>query len=100
MFQYCDDMEIHITLKGLHIAQSPYSIQGRVYSESCDCPLDSIEQMIDQYECSKNVNQIEKDLEGFNNVDFNQVLKEALKRFHHAGSYSFCHYVVKNNKVN
>lgn len=92
-------MEIHVTWKGHHLADSPYSYRGRVYAESCDCPLDSIDEMINDYQCSVNVAQIDHDLNQFQNVDFNQVLTEAMKRFSHAGSYSFCHYVVLNNKV-
>lgn len=92
-------MEIHVTWKGHHLADSPYSHKGRVYAEACDCPLDSIDEMINDYQCSVNVAQIDHDLSQFQNVDFNQVLTEAMKRFSHAGSYSFCHYVVLKNKV-
>jgi hypothetical protein len=92
-------MEINVTWKGHHLADSPYSYKGRVYAESCDCPLDSIDEMINDYQCSVNVAQIDHDLNQFQNVDFNQVLTEAMKRFSHAGSYSFCHYVVLSNKV-
>jgi hypothetical protein len=92
-------MEVHVTWKGHHLANSPYVFKGRVYAESCDCPLDSIDEMIDVYQCSANVSQIDQDLSQFQNVDFNNVLTEAKKRFSHAGSYSFCHYVVLKNKV-
>ena len=97
--QYCDDMEIHVTWKGQHLADSPYTYKGRIYADSCDCPLGSINEMINDYQCSVNVDQIDHDLNQFQNVDFNQVLKEAMTRFSHAGSYSFCHYVVLKNKV-
>ncbi|XP_032794179.2 protein O-glucosyltransferase 2 [Daphnia magna] len=99
MFQYCDDMEIHVTWKGHHLAESPYTYKGRIYAEACDCPLDSIDEMIADYQCSADVAQIDNDISRFHNVDFSQVLSEAIKRFSHAGSYSFCHYVVLNNKV-
>lgn len=99
MFQYCDDMEIHITWKGSHLAQSPYMFHGRIYADSCDCPLGSLDEMIDKYKCSEDIKQIQQDLDQFEDVDFSQVLAEALKRFSHAGSYSFCHYVILDNKV-
>ena len=100
MFQYCDEMEIHITSRGKHIAESPYICEGRVYSESCECPLESLDEMIDLYQCSTDSHQMEHDLNQFQDVvDFNQILKEAIRRFNHAGSYSFCHYVILNNQV-
>lgn len=92
-------MEIHVTWKGHHLAESPYTYKGRIYAEACDCPLDSIDEMIADYQCSADVAQIDNDISQFHNVDFSQVLSEAIKRFSHAGSYSFCHYVVLNNKV-
>lgn len=100
MFQYCDKMEIHVTVKGEHLAQSPYLIPGRVYADSCDCPLESLDKMIDLYDCSVNVPQVTQDLQQFVDVNVTEVLAEAFSRFNHAGSYSFCHYVVLNNKVN
>lgn len=100
MFQYCDDMEIHVTVKGEHLAQSPYLIPGRVYADSCDCPLESLNEMINVYDCPEDVPQITRDLHKFSDVNFTQVLEEAISRFNHAGSYSFCHYVILNNKVN
>lgn len=99
MFHYCDDMEIHVTVDGKHLGNSPYMIQGRVYSESCECPVDSLDSMINLYECSENISQINNDLNQFQDVDFSKVLEEAIKRFNHAGSYSFCHYVIQSNKV-
>lgn len=92
-------MEIHVTWKGHHLAQSPYIYKERIYAEACDCPLGSINEMIADYQCSSDVAQIDDDLSQFHNVDFSEVLSEAIKRFNHAGSYSFCHFVVLNNKV-
>ena len=90
MFQYCDNVEIHITSKGRHLAESPYIYEGRVYAESCECPLKSLDDMIDVYQCSKHVNQMEDDLKQFQEVaDFSQILEEAIRRFNHAGSYRY-----------
>lgn len=99
MFQYCDDMEIHITWQNIHIAKSPYKFNKRILDDSCNCPLSSIDEMISHYECSENIDQIDQDLKLFQYVNFDEVLAEALKRFNHAGSYSFCHYAILNNKV-
>ncbi len=99
MFQYCDDMEIHVIWKGHHLANSPYIFKGRVYAEACDCPLGSIDELLTQYQCPKNIDQIDRDLKQFEDVDFSSVLTEAVQRFNHAGSYSFCHYAITNNKV-
>lgn len=99
MFQYCDDMELHVTWKGQHLAQSPYIFKGRTYTEACDCPHASLDDMIDHYQCPENIQQINDDLLQFKDVNMSQVLSEAIKRFSHAGSYSFCHYVILNSKV-
>ena len=99
MFQACNDVEINITWQGQHIAESPYKLPGRIYSDDCNCPQGNLDEFITQYECSTNVPQMESDLDKFENVIFDQVLAEALKRFNHPGSYSFCHYVVLNNQV-
>lgn len=99
MFQYCDDLEIHVTWKGKHLASSPYFRKGRIYAESCDCPLDNLDDMIGLYKCKENISQIDNDLSQFQDIDFTLVLQEAIKRFNHAGSYSFCHYAIQNNKV-
>ena len=101
MFQNCDDLEIHVTWKDHHLAESPYIYKGRVYADACDCPLDSIDKLITQYKCPENLQQIDRDLSQFpDDIDFsNDVLAEAHKRFNHPGSQCFCHYVIKNNKV-
>lgn len=99
MFSYCDNMEIHITIRGIHIAESPYKFRERVYAESCDCPQGNLDSMIKDYECPTSFPQIENDLKPFTKINVNKTLEEALQRFRHAGSYSFCHYVVSANKV-
>jgi len=99
MMQTCDDLEIHVTAKGLHIGKSPYKFKGRIYAETCECPIENLDEMIQKYKCSENINQINQDLDRFKSVDFSQVLKEGVTRFDHAGSYSFCHYAIKNNQV-
>ena len=100
MMQTCDDLEIHVTAKGLHIGKSPYKFKGRIYAETCECPIENLDEMIQKYKCSENINQINQDLDRFKSVDFSQVLKEGVTRFDHAGSYSFCHYAIKNNQAN
>lgn len=43
--------------------------------------------------------QITSDLARFGEIDMNQMLREALRRYDRPGSVSFCHYVVIKNKV-
>lgn len=100
MMHSCDDLEIHITLKGKHLGKSPYKYDGRIYAENCNCPVKNLDEMITLYQCPENITQINQDLDRFESVKFSEVLNEGIKRFNHAGSYSFCHYVIKNNEVN
>ena len=100
MMHSCDDLEIHITSKGQHLGESPYKFNDRIYAETCDCPVKDLDEMISLYQCPKNIDQINHDLDKFKVVEFKKVLKESIKRFNHAGSYSFCHYAILSNKVN
>ena len=100
MFHSCDDMEIHVIWKGKHLAKSPYKATTRVYADSCNCPTGNLEQFINKYQCATSSKQIDQDLQQFNDqIDFDKVLTEALQRFNYAGSYSFCNYVILDNKV-
>lgn len=99
MFHWCDDLEIHVTWKGVHVSESPYKLNGRTYPEHCDCPLESLDSMLTLYQCPRSNKQIDKDLQQFDNVDFSKVLEESLRRFSYAGAYSFCHYAILKNQV-
>lgn len=92
-------MEIHVTINGSHVSDSPYKYHDRVYAEQCDCPQGELDDLISNFECPSSIPQIEKDLNSLNHININQSLEEAVERFKHAGSYSFCHYVVAANKV-
>ncbi|KAK8746945.1 hypothetical protein OTU49_016907, partial [Cherax quadricarinatus] len=98
-YQTCRDLTIHILYNNQHVAESPYKILHPVYSEDCYCPVGDIVKWQELAGCPSSYPQINQDLKNFHDVDFEIVLKEAIKRFNQAGSRSFCNYVIKDDKV-
>ena len=101
LFGWCDDAVIGVTWRGRHLAASPYRTAGRSYADDCDCPRADLGRLLDAHRCAAGHRQIERHLEPFadGSVDMDQVVAEAVRRFGHAGSYSFCHYAVVANAV-
>ncbi|XP_013409314.1 KDEL motif-containing protein 1 [Lingula anatina] len=50
-------------------------------------------------QCPKSYRQIKQDLSLYKNIDMEKVEKDLVSRFSQRGSFSLCHYVVKNNKI-
>ncbi|XP_031632184.1 protein O-glucosyltransferase 2-like [Contarinia nasturtii] len=94
----CWNVEIHIQYKEKHVANSPYKISGKVFSDKCRCPQ-KIEQWIRTMDCEASYEQIDYDLKPFNRVNFTEVLPKILKTFDRPGSISICNYIVKNNEI-
>nr|CAD7441301.1 unnamed protein product [Timema bartmani] len=99
LYHTCNNLQIQITYRGVHVAHSPYKISGPVYAEECFCPEKSITKWLTQYGCSKSYSQIESDLKPFTSVNFTAVRSELIEKFNHPGSMSICNYVIKNNEV-
>ncbi|CAG7669073.1 unnamed protein product [Allacma fusca] len=100
MFHSClNGLRIIITYRNKHVAKSPYIIKFPVHPAVCNCPkLESINWLV-RANCTRNHQQIDSDLGPFTSVNFSSVLEQAIERFYQPGSHSFCHYVIKDNKV-
>ncbi|XP_064103560.1 protein O-glucosyltransferase 2-like isoform X2 [Macrobrachium nipponense] len=98
-YQTCRGTSIHVLYNSQQVADSPYKIEDPIYAEDCYCPVGDIKTWRELAGCASSYPQIEQDLKPFVEVDFDPVLKDAQQRFSHAGSRSFCNYVIKDNNV-
>lgn len=94
----CRNVQIHITHKGQHAAESPYKINNPVLSDACDCPT-SIENWLTTHNCPAKIFQIDNDLKPFRNVNFTILRSKILEKYNNPGSVSLCNYLIKDNQV-
>ncbi|KAL4712826.1 hypothetical protein ACJJTC_011896 [Scirpophaga incertulas] len=99
VYNKCMDLSINIFYKGKHIKKSPFTYKGPIYPDQCDCPQKDLHRWLQEYGCPKIYDQIENDLQIYQNVDMNTVIKKILKKYHKPESTSFCHYVIKDNTI-
>lgn len=97
MYATYSDLHIHILHKNKPVAKSPYTLNGPVYHEGCNCPQPSGDLWEKHMKCPESFAQIDKDLSVFNSVDPDLISREVPLRF--GQRQSLCHYTIKNNKV-
>lgn len=98
MFGMCWDVEINIQYKHMHIANSPYRISGKVFSEKCRCPQE-LNEFLSNLNCDSSYEQIDSDLKPFNRVNLTEVRPKILRTFDRPGSISICNYIIKDNHI-
>lgn len=96
--QKCTNVKINVLFNQKHVAESPYSIGGTVYSDKCRCPQ-IIDEWLSNYKCNSSYEQINLDLKPFKSVNFTSMLPKILSKFDMPRSVSFCHYVIKGNEI-
>lgn len=94
----CWNMEISIQYKNKHVANSPYRIPGKVYSEKCRCPQE-IDNWLKSLNCDSSYEQIETDLKPFKRVNFTESRQKVLRTYDRPGSISICDYIIKDNYI-
>ncbi|XP_028175683.1 protein O-glucosyltransferase 2-like [Ostrinia furnacalis] len=99
VYETCQDLSIGIYFKSKHITGSPVKFTGPILADQCDCPVKDINTWLEQYGCPKTYKQIENDLLLHNDVDMKVQIKKIIEKYHKPESTSFCHYVIKNNKI-
>ncbi|XP_077339047.1 protein O-glucosyltransferase 2 [Lithobates pipiens] len=97
MYASYKSLQIEVTLSSKHVADSPYFLEGPVYSEECYCPEPDSNLWLKHMACNKLIPQIERDLKPFATVDPDKIAVEIPERFGHR--QSLCHYTIKDNKV-
>uniref|UniRef100_UPI003AAF6B5C protein O-glucosyltransferase 3 isoform X3 n=1 Tax=Centroberyx gerrardi TaxID=166262 RepID=UPI003AAF6B5C len=94
------------TLKGLKVevlhqdaavAKSPYTLQGPVYHEYCDCPEPDASTWESVMRCPAEEPQVLEDLSSFPSVDLERLRQEVPRRFANRGG--LIHYAVIDNQV-
>ncbi|KAM3870231.1 protein O-glucosyltransferase 3 [Diretmus argenteus] len=94
------------TLKGLKVqvlhqdaavAKSPYTLQGPVYHEYCDCPEPDASTWESVMRCPAEEPQILEDFGSFPTVDLQHLRQEVPRRFANRGG--LIHYAVIGNRV-
>lgn len=94
----CVNVQIHIKYNDEHIASSPYKIDVPIYADNCVCPQ-KLNDWLENLNCPKRENQIEKDLTPFQKVNFTNIRHKILQKYDSPGSISLCNYVVKDNEI-
>lgn len=74
-------------------------ISGPINPDQCNCPEQDFDSWLEDYGCTQSFEQIEKDLQPFQNLDMNVQIQKIIKKYHHPESTSFCHYVIKDNEI-
>ncbi|XP_072267902.1 protein O-glucosyltransferase 2 isoform X2 [Pyxicephalus adspersus] len=97
MYASYKNLQIEVTLNSKHVADSPYFLEGPVYSEECYCPEPNSNVWLKHMACNESIQQIERDLRHFPTVDPDKIAVEIPERFGHR--QSLCHYTIKDNKV-
>ncbi|XP_032590679.1 protein O-glucosyltransferase 2-like [Drosophila grimshawi] len=97
---WCENVEIVVQYNNSQVAQSPYLIRNKVYSEQCYCPQELNLWLLNN-DCSPFTadKQISWDLHSFKRVNFSAIRDNLLKRYNAPESISLCHYVVKNQQI-
>ncbi|XP_026757126.2 protein O-glucosyltransferase 2-like [Galleria mellonella] len=99
VYETCNDLSISLYYKSKHIGGSPFTFKGPILPDQCYCPEKNFDKWFKQYDCPKSYDKVTHDLELYGKVNMKTQLKKIIHRFHKPESTSFCHYVVKNNKI-
>lgn len=99
IYETCYDFSINLYYNNKPIKGSPFTFKGPIQPDQCNCPHIDIENWIKEYGCLHSYDQINNDLKIFKEVDVKENLKQILEKFNQPESTSYCHYVIKGNKV-
>jgi len=101
IFYTCRDIRISVKINKEHISGSPVTINEASHADTCDCPLDSLDEWVSENTCTMPPKQIEDDLEYYekNGVDMSEVLDKAKKTLNQRGSQCWCHYAIKDGEI-
>lgn len=95
----CRNVQIHIRYRNEHVADSPYAVDGPIYSDKCNCPVAKMNDWLHANECPETFEQIDSDLKPFKAVNFTAIRSKLLDKFNQPGSISLCNYVIASNRI-
>ncbi|XP_064827723.1 protein O-glucosyltransferase 3-like [Oncorhynchus masou masou] len=90
-------LKVEVLYRDSHVAKSPYTLQGPVYHEYCDCPEHDVPTWQSIMQCPAEEPQIQRDFNAFPSIDLQRLLQEVPQRFSKRGG--LIHYAVINNQV-
>jgi len=101
LYYSCHHLEISVqTSEQSHLPGSPVTVPATSHSDSCDCPVSSLDQWRQDNQCPGPSSQMTADLARFSaGVDMREALGEARRVLSHGGSQCWCHYVVQGGEV-
>uniref|UniRef100_A0A3P9KJ01 Protein O-glucosyltransferase 3 n=1 Tax=Oryzias latipes TaxID=8090 RepID=A0A3P9KJ01_ORYLA len=90
-------LKVEVLHQHAAVAKSPYTIQGPVYHEYCDCPEGSASVWRDTMQCPTEEPQVLADFKAFPAVHLQQLREEIPFRFANRGG--LIHYAVIDNQL-
>ncbi|XP_070828061.1 protein O-glucosyltransferase 3 [Chaetodon trifascialis] len=90
-------LKVEVLHQDAAVAKSPYTIQGPVYHEYCDCPDTDASAWQSVMQCPAEEPQILADFKSFPTVDLERLRQEVPHRFVNRGG--LIHYAIINNQL-
>ncbi|XP_030588116.1 protein O-glucosyltransferase 3 [Archocentrus centrarchus] len=90
-------LHIQVSYGDAAVAKSPYTVQGPVYHEYCDCPEPDASAWQSAMQCPTKERQILADFKSFPAIDLQHLRQEVPHRFSNRGG--LIHYTIINNQV-
>ncbi|XP_039892032.1 protein O-glucosyltransferase 3 [Simochromis diagramma] len=90
-------LKIQVSYRDAAVASSPYTIQGPVHHEYCDCPEPDASVWQSVMQCPGDDRQILADFKSFPTIDLQHLRQEVPHRFSNRGG--LIHYAIINNHV-
>ncbi|XP_071391361.1 protein O-glucosyltransferase 3 isoform X3 [Centroberyx affinis] len=92
-----EGLKVEVLHRDAAVAKSPYTLQGPVYHEYCDCPEPDASTWESVLRCPAEEPQVLEDLSSFPSVDLERLRQEVPRRFANRGG--LIHYAVIDNQV-
>ncbi|XP_008547183.2 protein O-glucosyltransferase 2 [Microplitis demolitor] len=99
IFETCYNLNIKVVVKNEILSAGSLTEKGPVYPEECHCPDQSVDGWLKNNECAEEYPQVTEDLKIFPSINFDELRNDLIKEYHKPHSHSFCHYVIKNNRI-
>ncbi|KAM7002278.1 protein O-glucosyltransferase 3 [Tautogolabrus adspersus] len=90
-------LKIEVLHQDAAVAKSPYTLQGPVYHEYCDCPEADATVWQSIMQCPAEEPQILADFKSFPTIDLQRLREEVPQRFSNRGG--LIHYAIINNQL-
>ncbi|XP_056587247.1 protein O-glucosyltransferase 3 [Triplophysa dalaica] len=90
-------LKIEVMYEDKPVAKSPYTLNGPVYHEYCDCSQSDVAAWQTIMQCPEEDPQIQADFSPFPSIDLQRLSQEVPQRFAKRGG--IIHYTILNNQV-